>query len=325
VARAPFAGESPRVGLALGSGSARGLAHIGVLRALGEAGIAVAGIAGTSIGALMGAVYASGKLDQLEAAVRDLDWKAVASFLDVVFPRSGLIDGKRIAEFVRRHAHSAPIEELPVPFRAVATDLATGEEVVLAAGDLVEAVRASIAVPGILTPVRWKGRILADGALTNPVPVSVARAMGAEIVIAVDLNRGIVAAKNFKRRRVSRANADVAPAARLGGGPYAAAAGWVRRELQGVAGAIPAMRAWFGDDPLPNVFEVLLAAINIMETRITETRLAMDKPDILVRPPLGGMSLMDFDRAGDAITAGYAAMQAELKPLEAVLKARRTG
>lgn len=323
--RAPRAGERPRVGLALGSGSARGFAHIGVLRALNEAGVRIAGIAGTSIGALVGAVYASGKLDQLEAAVRDLDWRAVASFLDVVFPRSGLIDGRRIAAFVRRHAHSEPIERLPVPFRAVATDLATGEEVVLAAGDLVEAVRASIAVPGILTPVRWNRRILADGALTDPVPVSVARAMGADIVVAVDLNHGIVAAKNFRRGRISGAKARAAPATRLGGGPYAAAAGWVRRELQGVAGAIPAMRAWFGGDPLPNVFEVLLAAINIMEARITETRLAMDKPDILVQPPLGGMSLMDFDRAGEAIAAGYAAMQAALKPLEALLKARRQG
>ena len=113
-----------------------------------------------------------------------------------------------------------------------------------------------------------------------------------------------------------------ASSARLGGGHYAAAAGWVRRELQGVAGAIPAMRAWFGGDPLPNVFEVMLAAINIMEARITESRLAMDKPEILVRPPLGAMSLMDFDRAGEAIAAGYAAMQAALKPLAALLKAR---
>ncbi len=320
MARAPRASGRPRVGIALGSGSARGLAHIGVLRALDEAGIRVAAVAGTSIGALVGAVYASGKLDQLESAVRDLDWKAVASFLDVVFPRSGLIDGRRIAAFVRRHAHAEPIERLPLPFRAVATDLANGEEVVLGAGDLVEAVRASIAVPGILTPVRWNGRILADGALTNPVPVSVARAMGADIVVAVDLNHGIVAAKNFKPRRgASRAK----PAGdALPGGAYAQAAGWVRRELQGVAGAIPAMRAWLGGAPLPNVFEVLMAAINIMETRITETRLAMDKPDILVRPPLGGMSLMDFDRAGDAIAAGSAAMQAALTPLEALLKAR---
>lgn len=323
MARAPRASGRPRVGVALGSGSARGLAHIGVLRALDEAGIRIAAIAGTSIGALVGAVYASGKLDRLESAVRDLDWKAVASFLDVVFPRSGLIDGRRIAAFVRRHARAEPIERLPLPFRAIATDLANGEEVVLGAGDLVEAVRASIAVPGILTPVRWNGRVLADGALTNPVPVSVARAMGADIVVAVDLNHGIVAAKNFKPRRgASRAKpaADAPP-----GGAYAQAAGWVRRELQGVAAAMPAMRAWFGADPLPNVFEVLLAAINIMETRITETRLAMDKPDILVRPPLGAMSLMDFDRAGDAIAAGYAAMQAALMPLEAKLKDRPAG
>ncbi|HEY7609483.1 MAG TPA: patatin-like phospholipase family protein [Alphaproteobacteria bacterium] len=324
-AAALHAGGRPRIGLALGSGSARGFAHIGVLRALDEAGIPICCIAGTSIGALVGAVYASGKLDLLETAVRDLDWKAVASFLDVVFPRSGLIDGKRIAEFVRRHVHTEPIDRLPIPFRAVATDLATGEEIVLGSGDLVEAVRASIAVPGILTPVRWRGRILADGALTNPVPVSVARAMGADVVIAVDLNHGIVAAKNFKpRRAASRRKTVAAPAARLGGGPYAQAAGWVRRELRTVADAIPATRAWFAGDPLPNVFDVLLSAINIMETRITESRLAIDRPDVLVRPDLGGMSLMDFDRAGEAIATGYAAMHAALKPLEAALTAHRT-
>jgi NTE family protein len=308
---------SPRIGLALGSGSARGFAHIGVLRALGEARIPIHCVAGTSIGALVGAVYASGKLDLLEAAARSFDWKSVASFLDVVFPRSGLIDGKRIEQFVRRHVHAEPIERLPLPFRAVATDLVTGDEVVFGSGDLVEAVRASISVPGILTPARHGGRILSDGALINPVPVSVARAMGADIVIAVDLNHGIVAGKNVRLTRGASMRKVAPPATpELGGSHYAQAAARLRQELRSVGDTIPTLRAWFARDPLPNIFEVLLAAINIMETRITETRLAVDRPEVLVRPATGGMKLMDFDRAAEAIAAGYEAMRTALEHQE---------
>lgn len=187
--------KRPRIGLALGSGSARGLAHIGVLRALKEANIEVDLVAGTSMGAVIGAVFASDKIDGLSARLCNLDWPGIVALLDPVFPRSGLIDGQRVAEFVRAHVPSAHIEGLLLPFAAVATDLMTGEEVVATTGDLTEAVRASIAVPGIVTPVRSNGRILVDGGLVNPVPVSVARAMGADLVIAVDLNHDIVAGR----------------------------------------------------------------------------------------------------------------------------------
>jgi len=315
----------PRIGLALGSGSARGLAHIGVLRALDEAGIAVDCIAGTSIGALVGAVYASRKLDLLETAVRDFDWRTVASFLDVVFPRSGLIDGEKIADFIRTHVHSEAIENLPIPFRAVATDIAIGEEIVLGSGDLVEAVRASISVPGILTPVEREDRILVDGGLTNPVPVSVVRAMGADVVIAVDLNHGIIAGKNLRSyNRGTQAKALAAPLSRLGGNQYAQAADWIRQELRSIGSAVPALRAWFGGGSLPNVFDVLLAAVNIMETRITDSRLTIDRPEVLVRPALGEMRLMDFDRASEAIATGYQAARTALGPLKSSLNQGRT-
>ena len=311
----------PRVGVALGSGSARGLAHIGVLRALDEAGIAVDCVAGTSIGAVVGAVYASGKLDSLESAVRDFDWRAIASLLDVVFPRSGLIDGRKIADFIRRHVHSEPIETLPIDFRAVATDIATGEEVTLGSGDLVEAVRASISVPGIFTPVLSEERILVDGGLTNPVPVSVARGMGAEFVIAVDLNHDIVTGKNLRQLgRRSRPSGPPIPPTRLGGRQYVKASNWILRELRSAASSVPALRAWLGGAALPNVFDVLLAAINIMEARISETRLAVDPPDLLVRPALGRMRLMDFDRASEAIAAGYEAARAALERVEVRLR-----
>jgi len=188
----------PRIGLALGSGSARGLAHLGVIRAIEEAGIEVDFIAGASMGALIGAIHAAGKLDGLEATFKTFDWKTMASFFDVVLPKSGLLDGARVGELVRAHIHADTIEMLPKAFAAVATDIVSGEEVVIRSGDVIEAVRASISVPGIFTPVRSNGHILVDGGLTNPVPVSVARSMGAEFVIAVDLNHGIVAGKNMK-------------------------------------------------------------------------------------------------------------------------------
>lgn len=162
----------------------------------------------------------------------------------MVFPRSGLIDGKKIADFIREHVHSQTVENLPIPFRAVATDIATGEEIVLGSGDLVSAVRASIAVPGILTPVQGEGRIFVDGGLTNPVPVSVARAMGAGLVIAVDLNHDIVADKNLKsRKRDPKAEVLSASSSDLGGNQYAQAADWVREELRSVGATIPALRA----------------------------------------------------------------------------------
>lgn len=194
------------IGLALGSGSARGWAHIGVIKALTEAGIHVDYVAGTSVGAVVGAVYASGRIDSFKDVVLQLDWKKIAFFLDVVFPKSGLIDGNRIAEFIRSHVGEKNIEDLSLPFCAVSTDLATGNEVIIKDGDIIEAVRASISVPGVFTPVRKKGSILVDGGLVNPVPVSVVREMGADLVIAVDLNHDIIGKKGVKKASISNSD-----------------------------------------------------------------------------------------------------------------------
>jgi NTE family protein len=150
-------GNRPKIGLALGSGSARGLAHLGVIRALADAGIEVDFIAGTSMGALIGAICAAGKLDEVEAVFRGFDWKKTVSFFDVVLPKSGLLDGAKVSELVRNHIRADSIEMLPIPFAAVATDIASGKEVVIRSGDVIEAVRASISVPGIFTPVRSDG------------------------------------------------------------------------------------------------------------------------------------------------------------------------
>lgn len=192
-----------KVGLALGSGSARGWAHMGVIKALTEADIRVDYVAGTSIGAVVGAVYASGKIGALEDVALQLDWRQIVSFLDVVFPKSGLIDGKKIADFVRTHVTPKNIEDLTLPFCAISTDLETGSEVVIRKGDVIEAVRASISIPGIFTPVRRNGMILVDGGLVDPVPVRVVREMGADFVIAVDLNHDIIVKKGAGKTPVS--------------------------------------------------------------------------------------------------------------------------
>lgn len=311
----------PRIGLALGSGSARGLAHLGVIRALEEAGIKVDYIAGTSIGALVGAVYASGSLDSLERTFQEFDWKKTVSFFDVVFPKSGLIDGVKVGELLRSLVSTELIESLPIPFCAVATDIQSGAEVVISQGDLVEAVRASIAVPGIFTPVRNNGALLVDGGLVNPVPVSVARAMGADIVIAVDLNHQIVAGKNLKPLTAPKAMPDPAdnPSPR---------SRWLRdsllslRELRQklLAEGAPAagqFSRWLSAEPLPNIFELLLASVNIMETSITESRLGVDKPDLIIRPPLGEFRFLEFSRADEIIAIGYESAREQLKTLSA--------
>ena len=310
----------PRIGLALGSGSARGLAHLGVIRAIRDAGIEVDFIAGTSMGALIGAIHAAGKLDELEATFLTFDWKKTASFFDVVLPKSGLLDGARVSELVRAHIHADSIEALPKPFAAVATDIVSGEEVVIRSGDVIEAVRASISVPGIFTPVRSNGRILVDGGITNPVPVSAARAMGADIVIAVDLNHEIVAGKNMKpllttEKAGGAKDSDPGLLSRWVG-DYRLSMKDIRQRL--LAGDNPAsaqFRKWVSPEPLPSIFEVLLASINIMETHITQTRLHLDRPDIIIQPPLGHIRFLEFDRAEEIIAIGYEHTKRQLASL----------
>lgn len=296
-----------RIGLALGGGSSRGWAHIGAIKALTEAGIHIDYIAGTSIGAVVGASYASGKLANLEDVVLQLDWKQIVYLLDVVFPKSGMIDGNKIAEFIRSQVGVKLIEELPIPFAAVATDLATGREVVIKEGDIIEAVRASISVPGIFTPISKDDMILLDGGLVNPVPVSVARDMGADFVIAVDLNHDIVIKKGIGKYSISDS---VSCPAETENGQSPAKENGILRALNAVFNHVDfstfsIKKQWMSRDPSPNIFEVLLSSINIMEAQITATRLKTDPPDILICPPLGHIRFLEFNRAGEAIASGY--------------------
>jgi len=299
--------NNQKIGLALGSGSARGLAHIGVIHALEEAGIEVDCIAGTSIGALIGSVYASGKLEALEKVYLGFDWKKIAYFFDIVFPKSGLIDGKKVADFVREYIHAESIENLPLPFQAVATDIMTGEEVCIDQGDVIEAVRASISVPGVFTPIQKNGRTLVDGGLVNPVPVSTVRSMGADIVIAVDLNHGIVVGKTSEdTSKPVEQNALSLALQRFGGKQYSGAMDRINLGLKSLDNpALNQVRAWLAEEPLPNIFEVMLSSINIMETQITQTQLKIEPPDLLIQPELGHIRFLEFNRAEEIINIGY--------------------
>jgi NTE family protein len=256
------------------------------------------------MGAVIGAIFAAGKLDGLTARFLDFDWKGVVSLLDPVFPRSGLIDGQKIADFVRTHVQAARIEDLPIPFRAVATCITSGEEVVCGAGDLIEAVRASISVPGIFTPVRSNGRILVDGGLVNPVPVSVVRAMGADLVIAVDLNHDIVAGRTYH------------PDSRVNARPHTQAMTHLLASLQTMESPVLSQfEAWLHQEPLPGIFDVLLTSIYIMQARVTQSSLRQDRPDILIQPPLGAVRFMEFDRAEEIIEIGYRSAAEQLAAL----------
>lgn len=305
-----------KIGLALGSGSARGWAHIGVIRALEEAGVQIDYIAGTSIGAVVGAVYASGNLDALEEVTRQFDWKQIASFMDIVIPKSGLIDGKKVSAFIRSHVEEVNIEDLQIPFSAIATDLNTGREIIINKGDIIEAVRASVSVPGIFTPVKRNGTFLVNGGLVNPVPVSVLREMGAEYVIAVDLNHDITNSDfHIKTESAPEEHhyADGEEHAEKKNKMLEA----LNRRVAGVDwSAIKHVKSWMSTgNSLPGIFEVLTSSINVVEAKITATNLITDPPDLLIQPNLGHLRFLDFNRASEAIEEGYRAAKKKIDDL----------
>jgi NTE family protein len=274
-----------KLGIALGSGSARGWAHIGVLRALAEIGIKPDIVCGTSIGAFVGAAYADGDLERLEGWVRTLNWQEVVSFFDVG-ARGGLIKGDKLMGFFARHFVDRDVEQLPVPFACVATDLTSGREVWLREGSVVDAVRASIALPGLFSPLARDDRLLVDGGLVNPVPVSLARALGADLVIAVDLGSDVVG-RRFKPAEEAPVN-------------------WRQRFAQ-FFGAPGAAHVAGGEGP--SLLDVVAGSINIMQVRIARSRLAGEPADVLLSPRLAHVGLFDYHRGEEAIEEGREAVR----------------
>jgi NTE family protein len=300
----------PLLGFALSSGSARGWAHIGVLKALAERGIRPDVVTGASVGALVAASCAAGRLDDLEDWVRTLTQRDVWRLVDTTFHGGGVMTGNRLMEAISAHVGDLPIESLPLRFGAVATDLYTGEEVWLREGPFMTAVRASSGVPGLFAPHLHEGRWLIDGGMVNPVPVSLCRALGAEVVIAVDLSRpGTLASMRRK-----------GPAPRLAEASAEGSA--ILKKWSGlVDGLVESFRSKRAE---PGLVEVMTSAVNIMQDRITRSRLALDPAELLLQPELGDFQLMDFHRAAEAIAVGREYVESMTSQIEA-FAARLTG
>lgn len=296
---------APRIGLALGSGSARGWAHIGVIDALSEAGIEADVICGTSIGALVGAAYVAGRLADLRQWAEKATWREIVGLMDIRLSGGGLIEGESVVTWLSDLGVNQPIESYAKRYAATATDLASGREVWLERGPIHQAVRASISLPGILAPAKLDDRWLVDGGLSNPVPVSVCRALGADVIIAVNLNGDLLG-----RRFTSEPPADPSPVSGIPNEFITA----VLRQLP------PALRAQAVEvtqrllpvrSSTPAYFEVLANSINIMQDYVTRARLAGEPPHVMLAPRLRDIGLMEYNRAAEAIAEGrYSVAQA---------------
>lgn len=308
--------QKPKIGIALGSGSARGWAHIGVIRELADMGIKPDIVAGTSIGAIVGAAYTSNQLDKLEDWVLQLTWKEILKYIDISISGGGFIQGNKLFELAKQNFKEDSIESLPRQFGMVATELDTGREIWFKDGSLSDALRASIALPGMFTPVKLNDQWLVDGGLSNPVPVSLCRAMGADIVIAVNLNGDIVGKHtrnrtNIKENIKDKNNFD-------DNDLWERVSSQLKNSLSERRDII--LSQLFGDNiDSPGLFDVLASSINIMQDRITRSRMAGDPPEIILSPHLSQLGLMEFDKASIAIEEGRACVQRMRPALETLI------
>jgi NTE family protein len=282
------------IALALGGGAARGWAHIGVLRALDEIGVKVDMIAGTSIGALVGGCYLAGRLGELEAFARSLNQRRIFGLMDWRIRGDGLLGGQRLHDRMMKYLAGIRIEDLPATFVATATEIVTGHEILIGKGSLVTAMRASYALPGVFEPVFCNGRVLVDGALVNPVPVSVCRMHERRSVVAVNLNYDL-----FGRAAVLQHSA----------------------EDPGVESSNAAAKWRKTDGNRMGITGVMVEAFNIIQDRIARARMAGDPPDLSIQPKLGHIGLTEFHKASDAIEIGYQATMARASELERMMDA----
>ena len=275
-----------RIGLALGSGVARGWAHLGVLKAIDKLGLVPDVVAGSSIGSLVGGFYLAGHADVLEEWARGLTTLRMLRYLKLPLNGGGMVSGTKLFSEAERYLGDLAIEDLKTSFVAVATDLWTGHEIWLREGKVVEAMRASLSLPGVFKPKRVGGHWLVDGALVNPVPVSVCRALGAQMVIAVNLNADIM----------GKAHEADAPPNENGESAKSLAASFRHGE--------------------PSTFNVMVTSLNIIQDRIARSRLAGDPPDVSINPRIGHVGLLEFDRADELIRAGEQAVERAMPEIQ---------
>lgn len=298
--------KAPKIGLALGSGSARGWAHVGIIRALEEMGIKPDVVAGASVGSLVGAAYASGQLDTLESWINSLTKRDVWGLLDTAFRQGGFMRGNKLMRAIGEQITDYDIEQLTIPFGAVAADLYSGQEVWLQEGSMLDAVRASSGLPGLFSPMWHQQRWMIDGGVVNPVPVSVCRALGADYVIAVNLNSHYGSPTRFVRQQDPKSNNSI-----LESQEHETSASWTSLDKWSelVDGLMDTFRVdnsgtTQASNQAPGMFDVIAGSVNIMQDRITRSRMAGDPANIMLSPDLSHFQLMDFHRAAEAIEVG---------------------
>jgi len=298
-----------KIGLALGSGSARGWSHLGVIRAIREARIPIDVVSGTSMGAMIAGAFAAGFIEPLETWVRALTWPDIIGLMDVNLPRAGLFEGDRLTKYLRETMTDLQIEDLPIPFAAVATELNSGKEVWFQEGSLMDAIRASMSMPGILTPFQRGAEWLVDGGLVNPIPVSLCRHMGADVVIAVNLNSDIMGRRFLVRESDSFAKrSKTALSQKL--------ASLINGKLKSSQVSLFKSLVQEQPDRGPSLVQVISKSVYIMQDRITRQRLATDLPEIVVSPHLAHIGLLEFNRGEESIDEGYRAMRLMIPLLE---------
>lgn len=275
-----------KLGLALGGGGARGCSHIGIIKSLTSAGIKIDYLAGTSIGSVVGAALASGDIDRFEEYLLEVKWTDVVKYFDPGVPYRGLFKGNKLVKLLKELISRKKFTQLNQPLMVVATNLETGEEVRIDRGNVVDALRASIAIPGIFTPFKKGRQYLIDGGVVNPMPVDVVQNMGADVVIAVDLSYEFIKEKlKYKKRKELSKNPIL---------------DWLTPER-------------------PNIIDVIENAVFMMQLQITEKNIALNRPDILIRPALGSARIFDFHKAKGMIEKGFELMEKELPKLKRLL------
>lgn len=313
--------QKTKIGLALGSGGARGWAHIGVLQELSMLGIEPFCIAGTSIGSIAGTLYATKTLDLAEDLALHLNWKDVAQlFLEVNFLRSGLVSGKNFIKLLKDIIPARSFEELACPLAIVATDLNAEKEVIFEKGDLFNAIRSSISIPGVFTPVEYKRTHLVDGGLTNPLPISACNAMGADKIIAVDINLKMPLQK------------DASPHPKEDAIEEEQESNALTSLKESIAKLLPQLQTpvsetfqrWFDSPDKPNeslsLIDVLTRSFRLGENEITRSTIKLNPPDILIQPAVGNIMTLEFYRGEEAIEAGRQAVWEMREELEALVQ-----
>lgn len=286
--------NNPGIGLALGGGMARGFAHIGVLNVLRRHNIEPGIVAGTSIGAVVAGCYLANRLNEFTDWALSLNRLTILSYLDFRIRSAGMIGGNKLSNLLENHFGDMIIEDLPKPLITIAADLVTGHEVWIRKGPLVEAMRASFALPGVFPPVERNGRLLVDGALINPCPVAPCQAMGARLTIAVDLH------------------ADIMGKATKPGNKFPTVAGFdvfdendvPQRAQEKIKSSGMARRLFRREENSPSLFGVMVSSLSIMQDRLTRSRMAGDPPDIHIKPKIGHIGMLEFEKAEELIALG---------------------